>query len=61
MFAGAGQVSHDLDAQRLDGFKFSGGGGLRVLLNEDEGLNLRADFGFGENSSGFYLGVSEVF
>jgi hypothetical protein len=45
----------------LTGIKPAAGFGLRFLLAPDEGLNLRADWGFGNGSSGFYLGMGEVF
>ena len=60
-FAGVGQVADALDAFALDRFKTSFGMGLRFLLSSEDHLNLRADFGFGEGSSGFYLGMGEVF
>lgn len=60
-FAGVGQVAGALDAFAPDRFKTSFGIGLRFLLSREEHLNLRADFGFGEGSSGFYLGMGEVF
>ncbi len=60
-FMGVGQVADRLDGFALDRFKTSVGVGLRFLLSRDDQLNLRADFGFGEGSSGFYLGMGEVF
>ncbi len=60
-FAGAGQVSHELSGLRLDEFWTAAGFGIRFLLFRDEGLNLRADWAFGQNSSGFYLGIGEAF
>jgi hypothetical protein len=55
-------------ASRIDGFtdskvKYSGGAGMRFRLN-DEGLNLRLDFGFTgftEEGSGFYFLAEEAF
>lgn len=61
LFAGAGQVAHDVDAFRADGIHASGGFGLRVLVSRAEGLNLRADIGTAETGSGFYLGIGEAF
>jgi outer membrane protein assembly factor BamA len=60
-FAGVGQVSPDLSGFGLDAFHASGGAGVRFLLSPGEGLNLRADLGFGENGSGFYLSMGEAF
>jgi outer membrane protein assembly factor BamA len=60
-FADTGQVAHDLDGFGADRFRFSYGAGLRILLIPQEGMNLRADFGFGEDESGFYLAFGEAF
>jgi hypothetical protein len=60
-FAGAGQVAHRLSRFRGDSFRASGGAGIRFLLSKSEELHLRADVGIGKNSSGFYLGIGEVF
>lgn len=61
IFSGIGDV-----ADRLEKFKFSRpkwtiGGGLRVILNQDEQLRLRFDCGFGDETMGIYLGVNEAF
>lgn len=62
-FAGAGQVAPRVGDLAFDRFKASAGGGLRFLLSPSEGLNLRADYGWGFDvgSSGFYLGIGEAF
>jgi outer membrane protein assembly factor BamA len=60
-FVSAGRVSHQLSDMDFSGFKPAAGFGLRFMLAPDEGLNLRADWGFGNGSSGFYLGLGEVF
>ena len=60
-FVAAGRVSETLSDMNFTGMKPSAGLGLRIALAPDEGLNLRADFGFGRGSSGFYLGMGEVF
>ncbi len=60
-FVGVGQVADRLSRFAVDRFKASVGLGLRFLLSRDDQLNLRADFGFGEGSTGFYLGLGEVF
>lgn len=60
-FISAGRVSDRLSAMTLADMKPSVGFGLRFLLAPEEGLNLRADWGFGRGSSGFYLGMGEVF
>lgn len=60
-FLGYGNVLNQLDDFRLKDLKHSVGGGLRMGIDEKERLNLRVDFGFGENTSGFYISVAEAF
>ena len=60
-FVSAGRVAHNIGDFGLSDFWPAAGFGLRFLLAPDEGLNLRADWGFGRGSSGFYLGMGEVF
>jgi Omp85 superfamily domain len=63
VFGGVGQVSYVLRDLTFTGFHPSAGAGLRFLLSPDEGLNIRADYGYGfdAKSTGFYLGIGEVF
>jgi len=63
VFAEAGQVAPRVGDLRFDAFKASLGGGLRVLLSPREGLNIRADYGYGLDvkSGGFYLAIGEAF
>jgi len=60
-FAGVGSVARELD--RFAGEKAlpSGGAGLRLRLTKRNHVNLRADYAWGRNSSGLYLGVTEAF
>ena len=60
-FGGAGQVAPRLGDLRLSGMHAAGGAGLRVLLNRQERLALRLDYGAGARSSGFYVTVGEAF
>ena len=62
VFVEVGQVLPVVEAFALDRFKTSVGGGLRIRLS-DEGLNIRADYGWGFDvqSGGFYVGIGEVF
>jgi len=60
-FVSAGRVSRTLSELGFSGLKPTVGFGLRFLLAPEEGLNLRADFGIGDGTSGFYLGLGEVF
>ena len=46
---------------RLEDLKYSVGFGLRFMVDPREKINLRVDFGFGEGSSGVYIGAIEVF
>jgi len=61
VFAGAGQVGRDLGDLDLGGLHAAGGWGLRIPLNKEEQLNLRMDWGFGSDSSGFYMSLGEAF
>lgn len=60
-FAGLGDVESETGDFRIKSAKFSGGFGLRFLFNQAEKVNIRADFGFGKNTSGVYFGVEEAF
>ncbi|UCG88973.1 MAG: BamA/TamA family outer membrane protein [Gemmatimonadota bacterium] len=62
-FVGAGQVADAFGDVRFGRFHTNAGLGLRFLLSETEGLNIRADWGWGldRSSSGFYLGLGEAF
>ncbi|MFQ5602308.1 MAG: BamA/TamA family outer membrane protein [bacterium] len=60
-FAGLGDVAAKLSGFEIDRFKYSYGWGLRYLFSRNEGLNIRFDFGFGKDSSGFYITLGEAF
>jgi len=62
-FAAVGRVAPRYGDLSLDDLKVSLGGGLRFLLSRQEGLNIRADYGWGFDvqSGGFYLGIGEAF
>jgi outer membrane translocation and assembly module TamA len=62
-FAEAGQVAPRAGDLAVDAFKASLGGGLRFLLAPREGVNIRADYGwgFGVGAGGFYLAIGEAF
>jgi outer membrane protein assembly factor BamA len=62
-FIAAGQVADGFGDIGLGDFHTSAGLGLRFLLSEAEGLNIRADWGMGLNhsTSGFYLSLGEAF
>jgi hemolysin activation/secretion protein len=57
-FGSAGQVAEKVSSYALHKFRYGGGVGLRYKLNE-EGLNFRLDFAFGDQTA-FYFGLNEV-
>jgi outer membrane protein assembly factor BamA len=60
-FAGIGDVSRRLSDFRLETFKLSAGLGVRFMIDPGERINIRMDYGFGQESSGFYVGILEAF
>jgi outer membrane translocation and assembly module TamA len=62
-FVSAGQVAPELSGLRIDAFHPAAGFGLRFLIQEEEGVQIRADFawGFDVESSGFYINIGEAF
>jgi hypothetical protein len=61
-FAGVGEVfGSDGSEFRLDRLQWSAGGGLRVLFNRAERINLRVDFGVGKSTTGLYFQLEEAF
>ncbi|MFC1733019.1 BamA/TamA family outer membrane protein [candidate division KSB1 bacterium] len=60
-FAGLGEVFRNTESMNLKDIRAAAGFGLRFNLIPEEILNLRIDFGFGENSSGMYITLSEAF
>lgn len=58
LFGSLGQVSPTIEGFRPSAFKAGGGMGIRYRLN-DEGLNLRFDLGFGDQTA-YYFGLNEV-
>jgi outer membrane protein assembly factor BamA len=61
VFAGAGNVAKSLNEFDRDYIRYSGGFGLRYLFDKNEGLNIRLDFGYGEDTSGMYITAQEAF
>lgn len=61
IFGGAGVVADDLNDLKVKNFKYSYGFGLRYVFDEKERLTVRADFGFGKNTSGVYFAMQEAF
>jgi len=61
VFAGFGDVANKPSNFRFKNLRPSVGVGLRFLLDKEEQLNARFDFGVGQQSSNPYLGISEAF
>lgn len=59
VFGGVGILGDDRRLFRTDDPKAAYGAGLRVRINND-GLNIRADYGFGKQSTGLYLTLGEA-
>lgn len=57
-FASAGQVADTIPSFSFKKFRYGGGLGFRYQLTDD-GLNLRLDLAYGDQSS-FYFGLNEV-
>lgn len=60
-FVSTGEVWHSFNDFTLEHTKWTAGGGLRFNLNRKDPMNLRLDYGFGENTSGLYLTLGEAF
>jgi hypothetical protein len=60
-FAGIAQVADRIKMLAINRFWFAGGIGLRFAWSPDERINLRLDYGVGNNSSGLYITVTEAF
>jgi len=58
-FGNLGSVGSQEDG--LENLLFSYGLGLRIGISKKERINLRLDYGFGKNTSGFYLTFGEAF
>jgi surface antigen Omp85-like protein len=60
-FVGSGMVESDFKKVEVNNIKYVIGVGLRFLLDEKQKVNFRFDAGFGKNTSGLYVTVSEAF
>ena len=58
LFSSAGQTAHKFSQYGFDRFHYGAGFGFRYKLM-DEGINIRIDFGFGDQTA-FYFGLNEV-
>ncbi|NOX17164.1 MAG: BamA/TamA family outer membrane protein [Chlorobi bacterium] len=61
LFAGFGDVAARFSQFKLTQLQYSYGFGLRYIFDEKERLTVRADFGFGKNTSGIYFAMQESF
>jgi outer membrane protein assembly factor BamA len=61
LFASLGQVATRGEQIAVNRLHHAYGFGVRVLLVRQEGLNLRLDWGFGKDQSGFYFSLGEAF
>ena len=60
-FVGAAQVSDKVSRFAANRFWVAGGVGLRFAWNPKERVNIRLDYGIGNNDSGTYITVTEAF
>ena len=60
-FVGVGDVADKIRNFERRNFKPSVGCGIRYLFNRKEMMNLRLDFGYGKDTSGFYITFLEAF
>jgi len=60
-FVGLGNVAERLSHFGRSDLKYSLGFGLRYAFNPKEKLNIRLDFGFTKEGSGFYVTATEAF
>ncbi len=60
VFGGIGVLGNSQQLLRVNAPKAAGGAGLRIRINDDR-LNIRADYGIGNNSTGLYLTMGEAF
>lgn len=60
-FAGFGNVSENMSTFALKDMKHSVGFGFRYMLSPEEKMNVRFDYAFGKDSSGFYITFLEAF
>lgn len=61
LFGGIGEVADRVANYDFSRPKWTTGGGLRLVLNQDEKLSLRVDCGVSLETFGCYLGLNEIF
>jgi len=60
-FAGIGTVAPSIDQFNLDYIRPSLGVGVRFLIDAEENLNLRLDYGIGNEKNNYYFKIAESF
>ncbi len=60
-FFSIGDVSDKVNHFALGSFKYAGGVGIRYIWNREDKLNIRIDFAWGQDTSGFYITLKEAF
>jgi outer membrane translocation and assembly module TamA len=60
-YFGAGEAADKFSDFNTDSILPGGGIGLRLTLAEQDHINLRIDYAWGQNSTAFYVGIMEVF
>lgn len=60
-FIGTGDVFNKAEQLKLNNLRPNFGLGIRFLLDKEENLNIRLDWGLGDDSNNFYLDIAEAF
>lgn len=60
-FGGLGMVAQNFEALSIQNTRHHFGAGLRLMIDKAQKINIRADYGWGYRSSGFYLTFGEAF
>jgi len=60
-FIGGGDVASRMENFNIGNIRPNFGAGLRFLLDKEERLNVRLDWGFGEDTNNVYLNIAESF
>ena len=60
-FSAFGDVASQFDEFQLSEFKWTAGGGIRLMVNKADRINIRIDYGIGHETSGFYFAFAEAF
>jgi len=61
VFGGLGDVSEKIESIDFSEVKPSYGFGIRYMILPKRKVNLRLDFGFGKETQGIYINITEAF